>query len=88
MRRAAPALQARVPDACLASAASLFAALHAAPTLGNAERLAQWLGTDARHARALDIALSEWGLARSGHPVGEQGDLDRPRGPRGPNGAS
>jgi hypothetical protein len=73
-------LQALVPDACLASAASLFAALHAAPTLDNAERLAQWLGADARHARALDIALTEWGLVRSGHPVGEPGDL---RGPRG-----
>jgi hypothetical protein len=75
MMRSAPAVQALVPDACLAAAASLFTAMHAAPTLDNAERLAQWLGTDPRHVRALDIALTEWGLARSGHPVGDVRDV-------------
>ncbi|WP_176928717.1 MULTISPECIES: hypothetical protein [Variovorax] len=44
--------------------------MHASPTLQNTEELAQWLGKDPRHLRALDIALAEWGLVQSGHPVG------------------
>ncbi|MFM9926626.1 hypothetical protein VLK31_26825 [Variovorax sp. H27-G14] len=56
-----------VPDECIRAAASLFASVHAAPTLQNAERLVHWLGQHPLHARALDIALTQWGLAQSGH---------------------
>lgn len=74
MRRIAAAGHALASDAHVRSAASLFARMHAAPTTENAERLAQWLGEGPVHVRALDIALTEWGLMQSGHPVG---DVDR-----------
>lgn len=64
------AMRTLVPDECIRTAASLFACMHASPTLRNTEQLAQWLGKDPRHLRALDIALAEWGLVQSGHPVG------------------
>lgn len=70
MKRVAPTLHAFVPDACLHMAALLFTTVHASPTPENAERLACWLGEDPRHVRALDRALTEWGLVQSGHPVG------------------
>lgn len=58
-------------DVHVRTASSLFVAMRAAPTLDNTERLAQWLGRDPAHVRALDIALTEWGLVQSGHPVGD-----------------
>ncbi|SET77381.1 hypothetical protein SAMN05443580_106228 [Variovorax sp. OV084] len=70
MRRAGLAAHCLVPDECVRTAASLFACMHASPTLQNTEELARWLGKDPRHLRALDIALAEWGLVQSGHPVG------------------
>jgi hypothetical protein len=59
-----------VTDAHVRTAWSLFAGMHAALTPDNAERLTQWLGKNPLHVRALDIALTEWGLVQSGHPVG------------------
>lgn len=70
MRLTGPAMRTLVPDECIRTAASLFACIHASPTLQNTEQLAHWLGKDPRHLRALDIALAEWGLVQSGHPVG------------------
>lgn len=68
MRRIAAAGHASASDAHhIRSAASLFARMHAAPTTENAERLAQWLGEGPVHVRALDIALTEWGLMQSGN---------------------
>lgn len=74
MRQTESARQVRVPEAHEAhvrQAASLFTGMHAAPTLANAERLVQWLGESPVHVRALDVALTEWGLAQSGHPAGD-----------------
>ena len=70
MKRDGPVTRTLVPEECIRTAASLFACVHASPSLQNAEQLAQWLGKDPCHLRALDIALAEWGLAQSGHPVG------------------
>ncbi|MGJ7611886.1 MULTISPECIES: hypothetical protein [unclassified Variovorax] len=86
MRRIAAAGHALASDARVRAAASLFARMHAAPTTENAERLAQWLGEGPVHVRALDIALTEWGLMQSGHPAGDAGkagdvaQTDRARG--------
>lgn len=85
MRRIAAAGPALASDAHVRSASSLFARMHAAPTTENAERLAQWLGEGPVHVRALDIALTEWGLMQSGNPVGDAGDAGHPR--RGSGGA-
>lgn len=70
MKHGGPATRTLVPDECVRTAASLFACMHASPTLQNTEQLAQWLGKAPCHLRALDIALAEWGLLQSGHPVG------------------
>jgi|APAra7269096936_1048531.scaffolds.fasta_scaffold113355_1 hypothetical protein len=69
MTRSAVTLRSLMPDECIRTATSLFECMHASPTLENSERLAHWLGTDPRHVRALEIALTQWGLAQSGHPV-------------------
>lgn len=71
MRRTAAAEHASASDAHVRAASSLFARMHAAPTKENAERLVHWLGKGPVHVRALDIALTEWGLVQSGHPVGD-----------------
>lgn len=83
MRRIVAAAHACVSDAHIRAATSLFSEMHAAPTPENAERLAQWLGKDPVHVRALDIALTEWGLAQSGHPVGDVRNVGNVRGGSG-----
>lgn len=69
MTGGAPSMRCLVPDDCIRTAASLFTRLQAAATLENTERLVHWLGQDPQHVRALDIALTQWGLAQSGHPA-------------------
>lgn len=41
----------------------LFRELHDAPSLERAQRLVLWLGSDAKHVRAFDEALTLWALA-------------------------
>ncbi len=41
----------------------LFRELHDAPSLERAEKLVLWLGSDAKHVRAFDDALTLWALA-------------------------
>lgn len=69
MTRSTVAVRSLVPEECIRTATSLFGCMHASPTLENSERLVHWLGQDPRHVRALEIALTQWGLAQSGHPV-------------------
>ena len=60
----------QVPGECIDVAAFLFESMYACPSLQNTELLALWLGEDPRHIRALDIALTEWGLRTAGYQGG------------------